>query len=152
MGAFPVEAVAMLAKIAAAVEPTRRRISVQEQFAGVELTGLVRPEHLIAVSVEASLTYLQPAAVVVPSVTGATARRLASLHLPMPVVAVCPDGKSSQDLLFSYGVVPVRERKAPASWPKYLKNWVRQHGLAGEFAILTKRPAPGNHVMEIIEL
>ncbi len=89
MGAFPVEAVEMLARIAAAVEPTRRCISVDEKFAGVELTGLVRPEHLIAVSVEASLRYLQPAAVVVPSVTGATARCLASLHLPMPVVAVC---------------------------------------------------------------
>ena len=84
--------------------------------------------------------------------TGATARGLASLHLPIPVVAVCQDRKTSQDLLFSYGVVPVRERKAPASWPKYLKNWVRQHGLAGEFAILTKRPATGNHQMEILEL
>lgn len=152
MGAFPVEAVQMLARIAAAVEPTRRRISVDEKFAGVELTGRVRPKHLIAVSVEASLRYLQPAAVVVPSVTGATARGLASLHLPIPVVAVCQDRKTSQDLLFSYGVLPVCERKAPASWPKYLKNWVRQHGLAGEFAILTKRPAPGHHQMEIIEL
>jgi len=152
MGAFPVEAVAMLARIAAAVEPTRRRISVEEKFAGVELTGLVRPKHLIAVSVEASLRYLQPAAVVVPSVTGATARGLASLHLPIPVVAVCPDGKTCQDLLFSYGVVPVRERKPPASWPKYVKNWVRQQGLVGGFAVLTKRPAAGNHQMEIIEL
>jgi pyruvate kinase len=152
MGAFPVEAVEMLAKIAAAVEPTRRRISVEEKFAGVELTGLVRPEHLIAVSIEASLRYLQPAAVIVPSVTGTTARRLASLHLPMPVVAVCPDAQTTQNLLFSYGVVPVHERTAPASWPKYVSNWVRQNGLAGEFAILTKRPAPGKHQMEIIEL
>ena len=152
MGAFPVEAVAMLAKIAAAVEPTRRRISVQEQFASVELTGLVRPEHLIAVSIEASLKFLQPAAVVVPSVTGATARRLASLHLPVPVVAVSSDEQTFQDLFFSYGVVPVRERKAPASWPKYVKKWIREHGLAGEFAILTKRPSIGNHQMEILEL
>ena len=152
MGAFPVEAVAMLAKIAAAVEPTRRRISVQEQFAGVELSGLVRPEHLIAVSIEASMNFLQPAAVGVPSVTGATARRLASSHLPVPVVAVSPDEKTCQDLLFSYGVVPVRERKPPASWPKFVKNWIREHGLAGEFAILTKRPSAGNHQMEILEL
>ena len=152
MGAFPVEAVAMLARIAAAVEPTRRRISVEEKFAGVDVTRLVRPKHLIAVSIEASLKYLQPAVVVVPSVTGATARGLASLHLPTPVVAVSADGKTCQDLLFSYGVVSARERKPPASWPKYVKNWVRQHGLAGEFAILTKRPAAGHHQMEIIEL
>jgi len=74
------------------------------------------------------------------------------LHLPTPVVAVSADGKTCQDLLFSYGVVSARERKPPASWPKYVKNWVRQHGLAGEFAILTKRPAAGHHQMEIIEL
>ena len=151
-GAFPVEAVAMLARIATAVEPTRRRISVEEKFAGVDLTRLVRPGHLIAVGIEASLKYLQPAVVVVPSVTGATARGLASLHLPTPVVAVSADERTCQDLLFSYGVVPVLERKPPASWPKYLKSWVRQHGLAGEFAILTKRPATGNHQMEILEL
>src|SRR4029453_3155276 len=122
MGAFPADGAAVVAKIAAAVEPIGRRISVEERFAGVELTGLVRPEHLIAVSIEASLKYLQPAAVVVPSVTGATARRLASLHLPMPVVAVSPDGRTCQDLLFSYGVVPVRESSPPASWPKYVKS------------------------------
>jgi pyruvate kinase len=125
---------------------------VEEKFAGVDLTRLVRPEHLIAVSIEASLKYLQPAAVIVPSVTGATGRGLASLHLPAPVVAVCPDGKTCQDLLLSYGVVPVHERKPPASWPKYVKSWIRQHRLAGEFAILTKRPAAGHHQMEIIEL
>jgi pyruvate kinase len=152
MGAFPVDAVAMLARIAAAVEPTRRSVSVKEKYAGVELTGRVRPEHLIAVSIEASLEYLRPAAIVVPSETGATARRLASLHLPVPVVAVSSNEKACQDLQFSYGVVPVHEPRAPASWPKYVKRWVRRHRLPGEFAILTKRPSAGNHQMEIIDL
>jgi len=70
----------------------------------------------------------------------------------VPVVAVSPDRKTFQDLCFSYGVVPVLERKPPASWPKYVKSWIREQGLTGEFAILTKRPSIGNHQMEILEL
>src|SRR3974390_591860 len=49
LGAFPVEAVAMLARIAATVEATRRQVSVQEMFAGIDLTGKVRPMHLILI-------------------------------------------------------------------------------------------------------
>ena len=82
MGNYPVEAVAMLARIAAVVEPTRRHVSVKEMYAGLDLRGRIRPQHLIAVSVEASLEYLSPAAVFVHTRTGATARRLAAFHLP----------------------------------------------------------------------
>ncbi len=156
MGAYPVEAVAMLARIAATVEPTRRRVSVKEMYAGLDLTGRVRPAHLIAVSVEASLEYLRPAAVFVPSATGTTARWLAALHLPVRVIAISPRERTCQNLWFSYGVTPVHEPAMPPSWNAYVKDWVRQHGLPGEFAILTHRsPAEdpaGDHRMEIINL
>lgn len=156
MGAYPVESVAMLAKIAAAVEPTRRRISVKEMYAGTNLAGRVRPEHLVAVSIEASLEYLQPAAIFVPSSSGTTARRLAALHLPVNVIAISPRAKTCQDLWFSYGVTPVLETSMPQSWNAYAKDWVRRHELSGDFAILTQRsPADdpaGNHRMEIINL
>jgi pyruvate kinase len=156
MGAYPVESVAMLSKIAAAVEPIRRHVSVREMYSGTDLSGRVRPEHLIAVSVEASLEFLEPAAVFVQSVTGGTARRLAALHLPVRVIAVSADKKICQDLLFSYGVTPVHEPAAPASWTEYVRGWLRRHDLPGEFAILTQHfpgedPA-GNHRMEIINL
>jgi pyruvate kinase len=152
VGAYPVEAVAMLAKIAAAVEPTRRRVPVREKYAGVDLTGRVRPDHLIAVSVEASLEYLRPAAVFVPSMSGESARWMASLHLPVPVVAMSAREKTCQDLQFSYGVSAIHEA-GPVS-PEYARDWVRRHRLAGEFAILTQRHPPddpaGGHRMEII--
>ena len=53
MGKYPVDAVAMLAKIAAAVEASRPAIAVKELYRGVDLTGKIRPEHLIAIGVEA---------------------------------------------------------------------------------------------------
>jgi pyruvate kinase len=156
MGAYPVESVAMLARIAASVEPIRRPISVRELFSGMDLSHRIRPEHLIAVSIESSIEFLKPAAVFVQSVTGGTARRLAALHLPAPVVAVSTNRRVCQGLLFSYGVTPVYEPAVPESWTEYAKTWLRSHEVPGEFAIVTQRipgedPA-GNHRMEIINL
>jgi len=156
MGAFPVEAVAMLARIAATVEATRPQRTVQEMYAGVDLSGKVLPLHLIAVSVEASLEYLKPAAVFARTEHGNGARRLAAFRLPVWTVAVSPLAKTAQDLLFSCGVVPVHLPECPASWKDYIKEWVRQHELSGAFAILTQRPfadvPESNHRMEIIDL
>src|SRR5512140_991218 len=47
-GLYPVEAVEMLARIAAVVEPTRRRLPVADLFDGTDLAGRVRSEHLVA--------------------------------------------------------------------------------------------------------
>jgi pyruvate kinase len=156
MGNYPVEAVAMLARIAAVVEPTRRHVPVKEMYAGLDLRGSIRPQHLISVSVEASLEYLSPAAVFVRSRTGATARRLAAFHLPAWVVAVGDQEKTCQDLLFSYGVHPSHELEPPASWRSYVKAWLQRHEVPGEFALVTHGPSAqeegATHRMDVIEL
>ena len=152
MGAYPVESVEMLAKIAATVEPTRRKTAVRDLFPGQDRYGHVRPEHLVAISIEACLDHLQPAAIMVPSQTGDTVRRLASLHLPVPVIAISPSEKVCQDLQFSYGARPVYEPGRPASWATYIKEWLHQQGYMGDFAILTERSEAGDHLMEVISL
>ena len=154
MGNYPVEAVAMLARIAAVVEPTRRHVSVKEMYASVDLRGKIRPQHLIAASVEASLDYLSPAAIFVNTRTGATAQRLAAFHLPAWIVAVGDQEKTCQDLLFSYGVHPAYEQKPPASWRGYVKAWLESHEVSGEFALVTHGPSgeDAGHRMEVIEL
>jgi pyruvate kinase len=157
MGAYPVEAVAMLARIAATVEPTRRRVSVHDMFAGIDLTGKVLPLHLISVSVEASLEYLKPAAIFVRTDDdGRAARRLASFRLPVWIAAVNSDAATCQNLLFSYGVAPVHEPELPRSLNDFARDWVGRNNLPGEFAVLTQQPAANdpdsNHRMEIIDL
>lgn len=156
VGSFPVESVAMLARIAATVEAARRQMSVREMYSGVDLTGRVLPLHLISVSVEASLEYLKPAAVFARTDSGASARRLAAFRLPVWVIAVSSSAKTCQDLLFSGGITPVHEPNLPGSWNSYVKDWVRRHELPGAFAILTQRPTANdpesNHRMEIINL
>jgi pyruvate kinase len=154
MGNYPVESVAMLARIAAEVEPTRRHLSVKEMYAGLDLRGSIRPQHLISVSVEASLEYLSPAAVFVRTRTGATARRLAAFHIPTWIVAVGDQEKTCQDLLFSYGVHPAYEPEPPASWRRHVKAWLQRHEVPGEFALVTHGPSgeESGHRMEVIEL
>jgi pyruvate kinase len=156
MGLFPVESVAMLSRIAAAVEAGRRFTTVKEMFAGVDLAGRVRPLHLILVSVEASLEYLKPAALFTATDDGTSARQLAVFRFPVWTVAITSSSKTAQDLLFSSGVVPVHEPNPPASWDACVKDYVRQFQLPGAFAILTQGPTAKdpnvNHRMEIIDL
>lgn len=156
MGKYPVDAVAMLVKIAAAIEPQRNQITVKELFKGVDLKGKLRPLHLIAIGVEASLAYASPAAVFIPTKSGATARSLARFRPPVWIVAVSSQETTCQALQFSWGVYPVHEREHPQDWKAYTSKWLRHHEIEGDLVILTEGPSArhpdANNRMEIIEL
>ena len=156
MGKYPVDAVAMVTKIAAAIEPHRHRLSVKEMFEGIDLRGKLRPAHLIAIGVEASLQYESPAAVFVPTRSGATARDLARIRPAVWIVAVSSQEATCQALQFSYGVYPFYEPEHPEDWREYTRQWLRDHGVQGDLVILTEGPStkhPGaNHRMELVEL
>jgi pyruvate kinase len=156
MGIYPVESVMMLAKIAVAVEPERHQIPVKEMFQGIDLIGKINPEHLIAGSVEATLEYVTPAAVFVPTRTGATARSIGRFRLPVWVIAVSSQETTCQNLQFSYGVYPVCEKDHPENWKPYVKEWLQRYGIQGDIVVLTEGPSTkhpdANHRMEIIDL
>ena len=156
MGKYPVDAVAMLAKIAAAIEPYREPVTVQGLFQVEELKGRLKPAHLIALAVEASTRYSAPAAVFVPTHSGATARALSLFRLPVWITAVSSQPQTCQNLAFSYGVYPVCETGHPDDWEAYVRSWLASHQLTGDLAIVTEGPstrAPGIHNrMEIIDL
>ena len=97
MGKYPVDAVAMLAKIAEAIEPHRPAHWGERAVPGdLDLTGKVRPEHLIAFSVETCLEYASPAAVFVPTRSGYTARSIARFRLPVWIAAVSSQESTCQ--------------------------------------------------------
>ncbi len=156
MGKYPVDAVAMLVKIAEAIEPQRNQIAVKELFEGVDLRGRLRPFHLIAIGVEASLAYASPAAVFIPTKSGATARSFARFRPPVWIVAVSSQEATCQALQFSWGVYPVHEREHPRDWNAYISQWLKHHGIEGDLVIFTEGPSArhpeANNRMEIIEL
>jgi pyruvate kinase len=155
MGNYPVEAVDMLARIAAAAEPYRHTLTVKEMFPGLDLKGKLGPAHLIALSVEASLEYALPAAVFVPTRSGATARSIARFHPPAWIVAVSSLEATCQGLQFSFGVFPVCEPDHPEDWKGYTRDWLGRHGVEGDLVLLTEGPSSKhpetNHRLEIID-
>jgi pyruvate kinase len=157
VGRFPVEAVAMLAKIAAATEGHRTRFCAADtgECAGSQ-DGEVDPEELVAASVETTIHRITPATVVVPTHSGSTARGIARFRLPVWVTAVSSQEKTCQDLQFSYGVLPVHEPEHPENWRAWCRAWRDARGLTGRHIVLTEGPSrrhpDRNHRMEIIDL
>jgi pyruvate kinase len=156
MGQYPVEAVDMLARIAASAEPFRHPLTVREMFPDLELKGKLKPAHLIALSVEASLEYALPAAVFVPTHSGATVRSIARFRPPAWIVGVSSLDSTCQGLQFSYGVYPVHEPDHPDDWKAYTREWLTRNEVAGDLVLLTEGPSSkhpdSNHRLEIIDL
>lgn len=156
MGLYPVESVQMLTKIAAAVEPHRRQITVKDMSQGIAVNGTMGPAHLIAAGVEASMDYVCPAAVFVPSRSGDTARSIARFRLPVWIVAVSSQESVCKALQFSYGVFPVYEAENPYNWNVYVKNWLQINNVEGSIVVLTMGPCAehpeDNHRIEILDL
>lgn len=156
MGKYPVDAVEMLARIAAQVESRRRMISVRDIYEGIDIRSRLKPAHLIAIAVEASLEHTSPAAVFVPTRSGATARSLSLFRLPVWIIGISSSETTCQGLVFSSGVFPVYNKDHPADYSPFVRTWLKEHELGGDIAVLTEGPSakhPGtNHRMEIIEL
>jgi len=155
-GSYPVEAVAMLSKIAVAIEPCRPARAAREAL-GQERAGAPLALHdLIALSVEAALQHVSPAAVIVPTRSGASARSIARFRLPVWIVAVSRLDTTCGNLQFSYGVHPVHVHEHPEDWKEFARDWMHQHGVAGDLLVLTEGPSSrhpeANHRMEIIDL
>ena len=156
MGKYPVDAVEMLAKIAVEVEPHRRMVSVRDLYQGIDIRSRLKPLHLIAIAVEASLEYASPAAVFVPTHTGATARSLSVFRLPVWIIGISSHETTCQGLVFSSGVYPVFNEDHPKDYTPFVLTWLREHELQGDIAVLTEGPSSKhpetNHRMEIIDI
>lgn len=156
MGQYPVEAVAMLVRIAAAIEPHRSVYSVQQVSQISRDEDEIRISDLIASSVETTLSRITPATVIVPTHSGATARSIARFKLPVWITAVSSREKTCQDLMFSYGVCPVHEPDHPEVWKAWARSWLKAQKVSGNLVVLTEGPSAKhpnrNNRMEIIDL
>jgi len=156
MGKFPVEAVRMLAGIAAVTEPFRSVDCVQEAFADYDRGRDVHLVDLISRNVRQTADHLALAAVIVPTVTGYTARMVSRFKLPVWIAAVSPEAATCQGLQFSYGVSPVHEPQHPSDWDALAKRWAQNEGLPMGLVVLTQGPSKRNPQtnprLEIIDL
>jgi pyruvate kinase len=156
MGRYPVEAVQTLARIAVAAEPFRTGQFVREAVNTVIDSGSVGPSGLVSMTIENILARMSVAAVVVPSRSGATARQLTRLRLPVWLTAASTSEETCQGLQFSYGVHPEKLDEAPGDWRLWAKQWVAAQGVPGNYLILIEGPSPDHpdvtQRLEVIDL
>jgi pyruvate kinase len=156
MGRYPVEAVAMLGKIAAAIEPQRPASHIREMIKAMGVRSPVNLSELIALSVDATLERITPVAVFVPTRSGATARSIARFRPPVWILAVSSQQATCQRLQFTCGVHPVFEPDHPEDWKKYVRHCLEVLGVSGDFVVLTEGPSAkhpeANNRMELIDL
>ena len=156
MGSYPVDAVIMLAAIAAAIEPQRTLSPVSDELTSCSQIERVSLPDIIALSVETTLRRLTPATVIVPTHSGATARRISRFRLPVWITAVSSAHKTCQDLVFSYGVFPCYESDHPSDWKPWIRRWFKTQDLDGSLVVMTEGPSrkhpERNNRMEIIDL
>jgi pyruvate kinase len=156
LGEYPVDATAMLAKIAAAIEPHRTVNPIKGKLVSRREDDDVHLEDLIALSVETTLERITPPTVIVPTRSGTTARSITRFRLPVWITAFSRYEKTCQDLLFSYGVLPICEPEHPDDWKQWARQWLQTIGEVGNLVVLTEGPSKKhphrNNRMEILDL
>jgi len=151
MGRYPVDAVSMLAEIAAATEPHRPRIPFDARAPhDPDLSDL------IARCIHNAVTSVEPIAVIVPTRSGSMARNVARFRLPTWITAFSTEPATCQALQFSYGVQPVQVDGDEADWTPFVRQWMRGNGITSGVAVLAQGPSEdypcGNHSMELVDL
>jgi pyruvate kinase len=141
VGRFPEDAVAMLAKIAAATESQRAAASINRLDEFYRTHRPTSTAEATARVVEHALETVPCDAVVVPTRTGSTARMIARFKPPVWTVAVSGDPAVCQGLAFSYGVHAVDVTGEPGDWRAFAAAWMRDHGMQARSAMLVAGPS-----------
>lgn len=157
MGKYPLESVEMLAKIAMATEPHRLHRHFEFVLKPQAVDFIPSIVDMIATSIENILSKVaSPAGVLAPTTSGYMARSLTRFRLPVWIFAISTSFKTCQDLMFSYGVIPLHKACKPEDWVSFARDYAKQCAIEGTCFIKAEGPSSDhpnvNHKMEIIEL
>jgi pyruvate kinase len=155
VGAYPVDAVRMLSRIAKVTEP-HMRPRLEPELTPSDTAAAAQA--VIAASVAHMALRVEPAGILVPSDAGPVARRIARYRLPAWITAVSPSDATCQALQFVYGVEAVHQPERPASWYAFARAHFKDRGKseAGARVLLTEdvKTAESARVsrLELVEL
>ena len=148
MGCYPVEAVRTLVAIAVATEPENQRREARDiMLQTMTQEEEIFPAALVGFSVGAVFEQTTPAAVIVDTQSGWSARNVTRLRLPTWVLARSPHRSTCRALQFSYGVYAVHavsgvvNNHDPRAATRLLFDTL---GMEGDLAVLVEGPSPQN--------
>lgn len=127
VGKYPVQAVKMLDRIARSTEGVLKKygpLPIREETDSTE-EAIGRAACRLA-------EYIDAKAIVAPTQSGATAKRVSMYRPRQPIVALCADSSVARKMKLSWGVVPVVVRQQRATDSLFIKadTVVRKLGLA----------------------
>jgi pyruvate kinase len=149
MGQFPVDAVTVMARVAASTE--RYREGMRRPAADATTVPEVLAQEAAATAERLGAKYI-----IVPTETGATARSVARLRPQAWIIAFSPFEDACHRLQFSRGVHPVfvpEAARAPlvgsnVDWHFVSRRWVMNRNLRSGLAVVIQ----GNNRLEVIDL
>jgi pyruvate kinase len=156
IGTFPVDAVAVMTRIAQETEGDTDGVGVADLLQVQKVNGYITKGDLISYSIFQSTRTLSPAVLFVPSASGGTARRITRFRLQQWIIAVCLDERICRQLQFSYGVHPEYLSDNPESWLLYAEKWLKRYHVESDLALVVE--GDGTHRagdttrLEIIDL
>lgn len=146
VGNYPVEAVEMMAKIAKTTENWRSRTKWGLDTMIKSITAReMSVDEVITLQVYEALQKLPVAAVLTPTRSGATPRRISRFNPDPWILAFSRVPKTCRFLSLSYGVYPVAVNESIESWEKETTERTKELGFAKskDLVIFTQGPASG---------
>jgi pyruvate kinase len=146
VGNYPVEAVEMMAKIAKTTEEWRSRTKwgLDTIIKGITAREMSVDE-VIPLQVHEALQKLPVAAVLTPTRSGATPRRISRFKPETWILAFTRVPRTCSFLSLSYGVYPVVVNENIESWEKETTEKAKEMGFvkSGDIVVLTQGPSSG---------
>jgi pyruvate kinase len=146
MGNYPVEAVEMMAKIARTTEEWRSRTKwgLDTMLQGIMIQDMSIDE-VITLQVHEALQKLPIAAVLTPTRSGATPRRVSRFKPDTWILAFSRFPKTCDFLSLSYGVYPIFVKEVIENWEAESTKRAKELGFAksGDIVVFTQGPSSG---------
>lgn len=102
-GAYPVEAVTVMSKIAQVTEEN----IFEDGFRPSEGTGLKSVSHAVGIAAVQTALDINAKCIICPTMTGRSARLISSLRPEVPIYAVSPDERVMRSMQLYWGVTPM---------------------------------------------
>lgn len=141
IGKHPARCVSMLVQIAREIERLRPGAAIRDALAKPTRTAVPVLSDLAAASVGAMVNHFEPAAIVVSSRSGGTARSIARLR-PIPwIIAVAESSQACAGLSFSSGVFPITGTPTGDDWTAFVRERIRGDLVDGDLFMLASGPS-----------
>jgi len=146
VGNYPLEAVEMMAKIAQTTENwrSRTRWGLNTIISNITMKEM-SPDEVITLQVHEALQKLNAAAVLTPTRSGSTPRRISRFKPDSWILAFSRFPKSCDFLSLSYGVYPVYVKEVIENWELETTTRAKELGFAksGDIVVFTQGPSSG---------